>query len=59
MIAAMGPGGVGTGTRLGFSGIEQSQVLDAAGALGGRGVACLGSLSPTSGSDTRGSATTP
>ncbi|HYI44608.1 MAG TPA: DUF3866 family protein [Actinomycetota bacterium] len=41
VIAAMGPGGVGTGTRLGFSGIEQSQVLDATGALGGRGVACL------------------
>jgi len=37
----MGPGVVGTSTALGFSAIEQGQVLDAAAALGGRGVACL------------------
>lgn len=41
VIAAMGPGVVGTGTRLGFSAIEQGQLLDAASALGGRAIACL------------------
>ncbi len=40
-VVAMGPGGVGTSTKLGFTGIEQGQVLDAAGALGGRGIATL------------------
>ena len=40
-LVAMGPGGVGTATRLGFSGIEQGQILDAASALGGRSVATL------------------
>lgn len=40
-IAGPGPGVVGTGTALGHSGMEQAQVLDAAGALGGRAVACL------------------
>ena len=40
-IVAMGPGIVGTGTRLGFSGIEVGPVLDAADGLGGHGVACL------------------
>ena len=41
VVAAMGPGVVGTSTALGFTAIEQGQVLDAAAALGGRGVACL------------------
>jgi hypothetical protein len=41
VVVAMGPGGVGTGTRLGFSGIELAQVVDAAGALGGRAIACM------------------
>lgn len=40
-IVAMGPGIVGTGTRLGFSGIEVGPVLDAATALGGQAVAAL------------------
>lgn len=40
-IVALGPGVVGTSTALGFTAIEQGQVLDAAAALGGRGVACL------------------
>ncbi|MDQ3982082.1 MAG: DUF3866 family protein [Actinomycetota bacterium] len=40
-IVAMGPGVVGTGSALGFTAIEQGQVLDAATALGGRAVACL------------------
>lgn len=40
-VVAMGPGVVGTGTRLGFSGLEVGPVLDAAVALGGRPVACL------------------
>lgn len=40
-IVAMGPGVVGTGTALGFTAIEQGQVLDATAALGGRGIACL------------------
>jgi Protein of unknown function (DUF3866) len=40
-IVAMGPGVVGTGTALGFTAMEQGQVLDAASALGGRAIACL------------------
>lgn len=40
-IVAMGPGIVGTGTRLGFSGIEVGSILDAADGLGGQPVACL------------------
>ncbi|HEX2294776.1 MAG TPA: DUF3866 family protein [Actinomycetota bacterium] len=40
-IVAMGPGVVGTSTALGFTAIEQGQVLDAATALGGQAVACL------------------
>ena len=41
IVAAMGPGIVGTGTRLGFTGMEQGQVLDAVTALGGHSIACL------------------
>ncbi len=41
VVAAMGPGIVGTGTRLGFTGMEQGQVLDAVTALGGHSIACL------------------
>jgi hypothetical protein len=41
LIAALGPGVAGTGTALGFSSLEQGQLLDAAGMLGGRAVACL------------------
>jgi uncharacterized protein DUF3866 len=41
VVVSPGPGVVGTGTPLGFSGIEQGQVLDAVTALGGRAVACL------------------
>ena len=40
-VVAMGPGVVGTSTTLGFTAVEQGQVLDAATALGGRAVACL------------------
>jgi hypothetical protein len=40
-VVAMGPGVVGTGTALGFTAIEQGQVLDAATALGGFAIACL------------------
>ena len=40
-IVAMGPGIVGTATRLGFSGIEVGPVLDAATGLGGVPIACL------------------
>jgi hypothetical protein len=40
-IVAMGPGIAGTDTALGFSGIEQGQVLDAITSLQGRPVACL------------------
>jgi hypothetical protein len=40
-IAAMGPGVVGTSTALGFTGMEQGQLLDAAAALGGHAIACL------------------
>lgn len=41
VVVAMGPGIVGTATRLGFSGIEVGQALDAADALGGIPIACL------------------
>jgi hypothetical protein len=40
-VVAMGPGIVGTNTRLGFSGLEIGPVLDAAVALGGVPIACL------------------
>ena len=40
-VASPGPGIVGTATALGFSGIEQGQLLDAACALGGKSYACL------------------
>lgn len=40
-VVAMGPGVVGTNTRLGFTALEQGQVLDAATALGGRSLAAL------------------
>lgn len=41
VVAAMGPGIVGTGTRLGYTGLEQGRLLDAAHALGGVPVACV------------------
>jgi hypothetical protein len=41
VVAAMGPGIVGTASALGFTGLEQGQVLDAAGALDGRAIAAL------------------
>ncbi len=40
-VVAMGPGVVGTATTLGSTALEQGQVLDAAAALGGLGIACL------------------
>jgi hypothetical protein len=40
-VVAMGPGIVGTNTRLGFSGLEVATVLDATVALGGVPIACL------------------
>jgi len=40
-IVAMGPGIVGTNTRLGFSGLEVGPILDATSALGGVPIACL------------------
>ena len=40
-IVAMGPGVVGTGTAMGFTAMEQGQVLDAAAAVGGIAIACL------------------
>src|SRR2546425_889669 len=41
VVVAMGPGIVGTNTRLGFSGMEVGPILDAAVALGGLPIACL------------------
>lgn len=41
IIVAPGPGNAGTGTRYGFSGIEQAWVLQATTALGGKAVCCL------------------
>ncbi|MBM3693738.1 MAG: DUF3866 family protein [Actinobacteria bacterium] len=40
-VVAMGPGIVGTNTRLGFSGLEVGPILDATTALGGVPIACL------------------
>ena len=40
-IVAMGPGIVGTNTRLGYSGLEVATALDATVALGGVPIACL------------------
>ena len=40
-VVVMGPGIVGTNTRLGFSGMEVGPILDAAHALGGMAIACL------------------
>lgn len=40
-IVAMGPGVVGTGTRLGHTALEQGQIVDAASSLRGRAIACL------------------
>lgn len=40
-IVVMGPGIVGTDTRLGFTGIEIGSILNAAAGLGGRPIACL------------------
>jgi hypothetical protein len=41
MVVAMGPGVAGTDTALGFTAIEQGQILDAVSALEGRAIACL------------------
>jgi len=41
IVAGMGPGVVGTGSRLGFSGLDQATILDSTAWLGGRPVACL------------------
>lgn len=40
-IVAMGPGIAGTGSALGFTGLEAAPALDAAAWLGGRPIACL------------------
>ena len=40
-VVVMGPGGAGTATRLGFSGIEVGAVLDTAAALGGSPIAAV------------------
>jgi len=41
VIVGMGPGGVGTGTALGFGALEQATVLDTADWLGATPIACL------------------
>jgi len=41
VVVAMGPGIVGTNTRLGFTGMEVGPILDAAVALEGTAIACL------------------
>lgn len=41
IVVGMGPGVVGTATRLGYSGLEVGPVLDAAESLGGRPVVAL------------------
>ncbi len=44
IIVAMGPGIVGTGTKYGFTGIEQGDILNAVNALGGSAV-CIPRIS--------------
>jgi hypothetical protein len=39
VIVCQGPGNVGTGTPLGFSGIEQGQAINAVASLGGKAIA--------------------
>ena len=39
VVAIMGPGTVGTGTSLGYSGIEQAQIINAVTSMGGRAIA--------------------
>lgn len=41
IVVAMGPGIAGTGSALGFTGLEAAPALDAVAWLGGRPVACL------------------
>lgn len=41
VVVGTGPGGVGTGTRLGFSGLEVAGTVDAAARAGGRPVVAL------------------
>jgi hypothetical protein len=41
VLVAAGPGGVGTRSRLGFSGLEVASVIDAAALLGGRPVVAV------------------
>ncbi|MEW5945998.1 MAG: DUF3866 family protein [bacterium] len=41
IVAAMGVGSIGTGTRYGYSAIEQGEILNAAKVLGGTPVACV------------------
>jgi hypothetical protein len=41
VVVAMGPGGVGTATELGFGALEVGAVLDAVSWLGGTAIACL------------------
>jgi hypothetical protein len=41
VVVAQGPGGMGTGTALGYSGIQVAEAVNATAALGGRPVACL------------------
>jgi Protein of unknown function (DUF3866) len=40
-VVAQGPGGMGTGTALGYSGVQVAEAVNAVSALGGRPVACL------------------
>ena len=40
-LTLSGPGGMGSGTALGFSGTQVAEAVNAAAALGGRPVACL------------------
>jgi Protein of unknown function (DUF3866) len=40
-VVAQGPGGMGSGSALGFSGTQVAEAVNAAAALGGRPVACL------------------
>ncbi|HZD73683.1 MAG TPA: DUF3866 family protein [Actinomycetota bacterium] len=41
VVVAQGPGGMGTGTALGYSGVQTAEALNAVAALGGRPIACL------------------
>ena len=59
VVVGMGPGVVGTGTRLGTTGIEVAPILDSVAAMGGRPCCACGPRTATPGTATAACRTTP